>query len=166
MKKLLTLTLFVAIILGACKKEGTRIVEKEQELNSIIKLHSDGEKEGSVFLLSMCLGHNRNSCNGCVMYNGHIVHFDCMGHGNECATSAIVQLQHDGTSMTATTMDTFNLTTEDFFLMPDRSLLTEDEKCQPVYLNIPAQLIYRDSTTLQFTLNGLYYSARAAYVND
>ena len=27
-------------------------------------------------------------------------------------------------------------------------------------------LIYRDSSTLQFTLNGLYYSASAAYDND
>ena len=99
------------------------------------------------------------------MINGHLVHVNCMGSGNECAASTIVQLQQDGTGMYATTMDTFNLTTENFFLMPDRSLLTEDEKGLPVYLNIPAQLVYRDSSTLQFTFTGLYYSENAAYGN-
>ena len=33
-------------------------------------------------------------------------------------------------------------------------------------LNIPAQMLYRDSKTLQFTLTGLFYSAEAYYENN
>lgn len=165
MKKILTLTVLAAMILGACMKEKHQAVTPEQSLNYMVALPDDGKTGNTTFLLGVCLGHSSKMCKGCVMIGGYIVHVNCMGHGDECATSAIVQLQHDGTSMTATTIDTFNLTTEDFFLMPDRSLLTEDERGLPVYLNIPAQLVYRDSSTLQFTFTGLYYSENAAYGN-
>ncbi len=165
MKKILTLTLLAITFLVACKKEGAQTVTPEQTINSLIALTDNGKTGNSTFLLSVRMGHKREICNGCVTIDGHAVHIDCMGSGNECATSTIVQLQYLGATMTATTTDTFNLTTEDFFLMPDRSLLTEDEKGQPVYLNIPAQLVYRDSSTLQFTFTGLYYSENAAYGN-
>lgn len=166
MKKILTLTVLAAIFFGACKKENHQAVIPEQSLNYMVALTDDGKTENSTFLLITGIGHNSKDCRGCVTMNGHTTHIDCMGHGNECVTSAAIQLQHLGATMTATTTDTFNLTTEDFFLMPDRSLLTEDEKGLPVYLNIPAQLVFRDSATLQFTFTGLYYSTNAAYVND
>ena len=38
-----------------------------------------------------------------------------------------------GTDVIATTMDTFGLTTEDFFLMPDRSLSYTDENTTTAY---------------------------------
>lgn len=101
------------------------------------------------------------------MIDGHIFHVDCMGNGNYCATIAAVQLQQIGTTVTATTTDTFDLTTEDFFLMPDRSLyFYTDEKDNLVFLNIPEQMVYRDSTTLQFTLTGLFLTNTPAYSND
>lgn len=158
--------MLAAIFLGACKKEKHQAVTPEQSLNYLVALPDDGKTGNSIFQLGVCLGHSGSICKGCVMIGGHIVHVNCMGHGSECATSATVQLQYLGATMTATTTDTFNLTTEDFFLMPDRSLLTEDEKGQPVYLNIPAQLVYRDSSTQQFTFTGLYYTTNAAYDND
>ncbi len=34
------------------------------------------------------------------------------------------------------------------------------------YLNIPAQLVYRDPATLQFTFTGLFFSNTAAYANN
>ena len=165
MKKLLTLTMLLSIIFGACNKNNTKLVKPEQTLNYLTSIPDNGKTGNSTFRLGVCLGHSSKICNGCVMIGGYIVHVNCMGHGSECATSATVQLQQLGTTITATTTDTFNLTTEDFFLMPDRSLLTEDEKGQPVYLNIPAQLVFRDSATLQFTFTGLYYSENAAYGN-
>ena len=165
MKKVLTLTLLSVMILGSCKKERTQTVTSEQSLNYMVALRDDGKTENSTFLLALGLGHSGKNCKGCFMVDGHLVHINCMGAGNDCAVTATVQLQHLGATMTATTIDTFNLTTEDFFLMPDRSLLTEDERGLPVYLNIPAQLVYRDSSTLQFTFTGLYYSENAAYGN-
>ena len=89
-----------------------------------------------------------------------------MGDGNYCAVAAAVQFQQAGYTINAVTTDTFDLTSEDFFLMPDRSLDYVDEKNNHYYLNIPSQLVYRDSTTLQFTFTGLFFSTSPAYEND
>ncbi|MBR4911877.1 MAG: hypothetical protein IKZ54_03440, partial [Bacteroidales bacterium] len=71
-----------------------------------------------------------------------------------------------GAAVTATTTDTFGLTSEDIFLMPARSLNYTDANNNRIFLNIPAQLLYRDTTTQQFTFTGLFFSDRAAYSND
>jgi hypothetical protein len=70
------------------------------------------------------------------------------------------------TDVTATTTDTFGLTSEDFFLMPDRSLNYTDENNNRIYLNIPEQLVFRDTVTQQFTFTGLFFSDAAAYSNN
>ena len=90
---------------------------------------------------------------------------DCMGEGNYCAMATAVHLQQVGPFVTATTTDTFGLTSLDFFLMPDRSLEYVDEKGSHIFLNIPGQMVYRDTATLQFTFTGLFLSDRAAYSN-
>jgi hypothetical protein len=77
-----------------------------------------------------------------------------------------VTLNVSGTDITATTTDTFGLTTEDFFLIPDRSLNYTDEKGNRIFLNIPEQMVYRDTATLQFTFTGLFFSETAAYSNN
>ena len=89
-----------------------------------------------------------------------------MGDGNYCATTAAVQFQINGPVFSATTTDTFDLTTENFFLMPNRSLDYTDDKNNHYYLNIPAQMVYRDTATLQFTFTGLFFSNSPAYEND
>ncbi len=99
------------------------------------------------------------------MMDGHPIHVNCMGAGDECANMVAVQLQQIGTAVTATTTDTFDLTTEDFFLMPDRSLNYTDENNNRIFLNIPGQMVYRDTTTLQFTFTGLFFSEGPAYSN-
>ncbi|MBP5664470.1 MAG: hypothetical protein J6X16_09420 [Bacteroidales bacterium] len=76
-------------------------------------------------------------------------------------------VQISGNDYTATTLDSTALTNEDFFNMPSRSLFVEyDEKNNEVWLNIPAQLVFRDSTTQQFTFTNLYYSNSQIYEND
>ena len=88
-----------------------------------------------------------------------------MGDGHYCRLASAVQLQQVGTAVSATTTDTFDLTTEDFFLMPDRSLNYTDENNNRIFLNIPGQMVYRDTATLQFTFTGLFFSETAAYSN-
>ena len=166
MKKALTLTLIAALLLYACEKEDTQTVTHEQSLNRVIALPDDGKTGNSTALLAMAIGHRSNDCKGCIMMNGHVFHIDCMGNGNYCATIAAVQLQQIGTDVTATTTDTFDLTSEDFFLMPDRSLNYTDEKGRRIFLNIPEQMVYRDTATLQFTFTGLFFSETAAYSNN
>ena len=166
MKKLLTLTgLSILLLLCACEKD-KNVGESHLLLNRVEVIPSDGKTASTAILLCQ-IGHDGKNCPGCVLYHGKMRHFDCMGDGHYCASSAAVLLQQDGAFFTATTIDTFGLTDQDIFNMPSRSLFVEyDEKNNEVWLNNPAQLVYRDSVTLQFTLNGLYYSASAAYDND
>jgi hypothetical protein len=165
MKKVLTMVFLATLLFGACEKEEATKIFHEPSHNRVITLPASG-KTGSTTLLQMHLGHNGNNCSGCVMYHGILIHVDCMGDGNYCATSAAVQLQQAGATINATTTDTFDLTTEDFFLMPDRSLDYTDDKNNHYYLNIPSQMVYRDSITLQFTFTGLFFSTLPAYENE
>ena len=165
MKKAFTLALLAVMLFGSCEKDGHKTVVSEQSSNSIVELPNDGKKQNSTFLLSMNMGHSGSSCPGCVSYNGQVIHVDCMGDGNLCATSSVVNLQQVGSAISITTTDTFNLTSEDFFLMPNRSLDYMDDSGLHSYLNIPTQMVYRDSTTLQFTFTGLFFSSKPAYGN-
>lgn len=165
MKKILTLTLLAAMLLGACEKEENQTATQGQTLNQMMALSDNTKTGNSTFLFAMSIGHSSKDCQGCVMVNGQTVHVNCMGQGNYCATIAAVQLQQVGTAITATTTDTFGLTSLDFFLMPDRSLGFKDDKGNQVFLNIPEQMVYRDTATLQFTFTGLFYSNTAAFDN-
>ncbi len=165
MKKVLTLTLLAVTLLVACEKEDAFTASQEQTRNRVISIPSDG-KTANTTIIVMALGHDKKDCNGCVMFGGKLIHENCMGEGNACATSAAVQLQQIGTDVTATTTDTFGLTSLNFFLVPDRSLNYADEKGNRIFLNIPAQMVYRDTATLQFTFTGLFFSETAAYSNN
>lgn len=143
--------------------------EKIQNTNhdSTAVLLDKKDANNNTYLITIMMGHPASGCKGCVMMYGRLIHIDCMGDGNECVNSSTVNLvQISANDYTATTLDSTALTTEDFFLMPDRSLLTEDEKGQPIYLNIPAQLVFRDSVSRQFTFNNLYYSNTQVYDNE
>ena len=161
----MTMALLAVLILGACEKEDNSKTRYEPSRNRVINLPAYG-KTGDVKLLQVQIGHDGRYCNGCVTNNGQSFHIDCMGQGHYCATTAAVQFQINGPVFSATTTDTFDLTSEDFFLMPDRSLDYMDDKNNHYYLNIPGQMVYRDSTTLQFTFTGLFFSNSPAYEND
>ena len=161
MKKVLTFTLLAAALFGACEKASNPTTH-ELSSNRVINIPADGKTAGSTILV-MSIGHDGKNCKGCVYENGQLRHMDCMGEGNYCATAASVHIQQAGPSVTATTTDTFDLTSENFFLMPSRSLHYEDEKGNHIFLNIPGQMVYRDSTTQQFTFTGLSFSNTAAY---
>lgn len=166
MKKLLTLTLIAALLFGACEKEEKQTATYEQTRNRVITLSNDEKTGSSTYLLTLGLGHSGKDCNGCVMVRGRFVHVNCMGTGDDCLRTAAVQLQQVGTEISATTTDTFDLTSDDFFLMPDRSLSYTDEKNNRIFLNIPEQMVYRDTTSMQFTFTGLFFSETAAYSNN
>ena len=162
MKKVLTLTLLAATLFGACEK-GSKIAEDLQPSpDRVVIIPSDGKTAVTTILLSQ-IGHDGKDCPGCVLYNGNMIHVDCMGNGRHCAVAASVHLQQTGPIVTATTTDTFGLTSEDFFLMPSRSLEYVDEKGSHIFLNIPGQMVYRDTVTKQFTFTGLSFSNTALY---
>ena len=161
MKKALTFTLLAAVLFGACEKESKHTTQ-ELSSNRVINIPADGKTEGSTILM-MSIGHDGKNCKGCVYENGTLCHMDCMGEGNYCATATSVHIQQIGTAVTATTTDTFGLTSEDFFLMPARSLNYTDEHNNRIFLNIPGQMVYRDATTQQFTFTGLSFTSNPLY---
>ena len=155
----------LSLMIVSCQKKTDFLPLPKQTDNYIVRTQDDSKTEQE-FTIFVNMGHDAKNCNGCVMRHGRLIHVDCQGHGNACAASSRVTLYVGGSDIYAVTTDTFGLTDESFFNMPARSLYTEDEKGQPVYLNIPAQLVYRDSTTLQFTFTGLYYTESPDYAND
>lgn len=167
MKKVSTLAIFMAtvLLLVSCGKEKESVNETLPTWNRVV-FASSGAKSGSNTFLLISIGHSAKGCNGCVWDNGEWVHMNCMGEGNNCSKAAAVQFQQIGMSICVTTTDTFGLTSEDFFNMPDRSLEYMDEDNNRVYLNIPAQMVYRDTATKQFTFTGLFFSDGPTYTND
>lgn len=165
MKKILALTGIAAmLLLGACEKQTKNDGISQTSPNRVVVIPSDG-KTASTTIFVTSIGHDGKTCSGCILDGGDLIHVDCMGLGNYCRLVSAVQLQQIGTAVTAITTDTFGLTSEDFFLMPDRSLSYTDEKGNRIFLNIPGQMVYRDTTTLQFTFTGLFFSETAAYSN-
>jgi len=156
---LLSLFLLLMLFLSGCQNQ----IETKVPDNRLISLSSD-EKTGGNYLLMCSLGHDGSKCTGCVLKDGQWIHVNCQGAGSACAVSSSVNLHQVGTVITATTTDTFGLTSEDFFYMPARSLLTPTIGPEQ-YLNIPAQVAYRDSVKQQFTFTGLFYSETPAYNN-
>ena len=50
--------------------------------------------------------------------------------------------------------------------LPEVVLNYTDENNNRIFLNIPAQLVCRDTATKQFTFTGLFFSNTAAYTNN
>ena len=166
MKKFMKLSGFLLALLAmawlasSCSKE-----EKPQDAHSncLVPLET-GSKDAS-YLLITSMGHDGKNCPGCVLVNGRLRHVDCQGAGSECLKSTCVSLQQVGADLVATTVDTFGLTSEDFFNMPARSL-HYSEDAEFAFLNIPAQLVWRDTATLQFTFTGITFSEGPVYSNE
>ena len=162
--------IFILMVVCACMSSScTKSKEKDgyDYSNRVITDYS-GSKESGSYLFRINVGHNRSVCGGkCIQINGILTHADCMGFGYTCPLVSSVTMQQTGTAIIATTTDTFGLTSENFFAMPARSLYfyTEDNN-NIVYLNIPEQMVYRDTATLQFTFTGLFLTNVPEYNND
>lgn len=162
---LYSIVMAAILMCTSCEKISTTQNDVCNLDNKVIPLSRES-KEAS-YLLTIKTGHSITDCGGsCISINGKPYHVNCMGEGHVCLNSAAVTIDQNGSAVTATTTDTFDLTSEDFFLMPDRSLDYVDEKGSHIFLNIPEQVVYRDTATLQFTFTGLFFSEIAAYSNN
>jgi hypothetical protein len=151
--------LLMLVTAQSCRKETSH----KQHCGHLIPIETDA-KTGNQYLLICFLGHDAANCSGCLMINGKLVHVDCQGEGHACNKSSNVALSYDlNNNLYATTLDTFGFTSLDIFNMPSRSFALETDPGVYSYLNIPAQLIYRDSTTLQFTFTGLSFTNKPLY---
>lgn len=163
MKKVIIPVLLMLCFFSCQKTE--KIANTNQEYSAVLL---NSSSKSTTYLLSMLVGHLASECKGCVTMYGQTFHMDCMGFGNVCAVSATVNLvQVSANNYAATTIDSTALTNEDIFNMPPRSLFVEyDDKNNEVWLNIPAQLVNRDTVSRQFTFTNLYYSNTQIYINN
>ena len=159
-KTIIGIMVVMSFVQMACHKEESNQTDWG---NRVVSIQNNGKLVGTTYFY-LSIGHDGTKCSGCVYRHGQWVHENCQGFGNLCSTSASVTLQQVGTDITATTTDTFGLTSLDFFNMPARSLST-GESGNNAYLNIPAQLVERDTATLQVTFTGLFYTNKPEYNN-
>ncbi len=161
--------LFVLLfLLCACTKNEIEKVQNHE--NFAYPIHSDIKAvSGKIYAMGVKTGHSGSKCNGCFTAGGLQRHADCMGMGSECGKKASLSLVANKVNDTynATTLDRYELTSEDFFFMPDRSLFVElIGGKEELWLNIPEQVVLLDSITKQFTFTGLFYSNYPAYKNQ
>lgn len=121
------------------------------------------QKTNNQYVIFCNMGHDGTNCKGCIAIDGVTYHVDCQGAGDACRKASCLSLTSTGSDLYATTLDTFGFTTLDILNMPSRSFSLEVEPDVYSYLNIPAQLVYRDTATLQFTFTGLSFTNRPLY---
>ena len=169
MKKKIVLIMVIAVMtMTACKKSPLPENCTHFPKNYAV-MCNDSMKEGSDPIeITYAVGHTAEEChNSCVTINGVSGHIDCQGWGEACVVTIRIWPiggQPKSATFNALVDTVWSLTSEDYFLMPDRSLTVIGTDTR--YLNIPAQLLFRDTTTQQFTFKGLFFSDTPAYSND
>ena len=170
MKKRNVLVLLAAsILMAACNKIDTS-VNLNPKPDYYATMNDSSKEDGNPVEITFRVGHTIEQCNGCIYSNGVLGHADCQGWGDACVIT--IRLwpiggQPKGETFSAVVDTVWSLTTEDFFNMPDRSLTVLDAPSENKrFLNIPAQLIFRDTATQQFTFTGLSFTSRPLYTNN
>lgn len=159
------------MIAFSCNKHGNdksnTVFERNNHENFAIPFDVHAKSLSGGYIWNVRTSHNAEGCNGCVTSGGHTYHIDCMGVGNACTESTSVVLSPvTAAQYQAFTLNKYELTPDDLFLMPARSLYIVHEGEEDIWLNIPEQLAYRDSVTGQFIFDELFFADHPAYDNQ
>jgi len=163
MKKTL-ITIVFLILCFACKKH--EIIETT-ELPKFNSAQLISNSKGSAYYgITVRVGHAASTCSGCVNTGENCIHVDCQGAGTACSVSAIMEISDSGEiNFYYGIINAPNeLTFEETFLMPDRSLYIIGSNGQ--FLNIPEQMAYRDEETGAFVLYDIFFSDNQVFINE
>ena len=166
MRKKLFIISAAVLFFASCEKNNLHLTIENEHVAELV---STNQKSLSYYNISTQVGHTAAGCNGCVTVDGQLVHINCQGAGNVCTISAYVCVAPvSGSLYTATTQDSTDLTSEEFFNMPARSLYLGQDPAtgEHQWLNIPAQLSIRDSITRLFTFTGVHFTDYQEYKNQ
>lgn len=164
----------------SCNDNPTNTGSIQQDENNnatqIMNNNEEGKAQSgasAVYKMKVKVGHEASMCSpGCIYINGRYFHLDCMGQGNKCTVTGTVKLTFettvsDITYYKGTTLYEYELTAEDYFLFPERSLWVYNEftgtEC---WMNVPKQLLTRDSITNQFIFYGIYFTDKQVFINE
>jgi len=114
--------------------------------------------------ISISIGHNASDCgNKCVKLLGEQGHADCRGFGNICSKIVDVGVEYssgqngEGIILTLFDTDVFGETLD--FDFPERTFfITNPQNNTDLWLNIPEQLLLRDSIGLPFVIRDIWFS--------
>ena len=172
MKKIQFLfVILLALVMVSCMDQENQTLNTNPTANTgtiTCDEHDHGNLEKGFFSGKVAVGHNATDCNNsCVRMNGKDQHVDCQGWGHTCSVNQKLTLKSndDGTYL-ATTLNADELTALDLFNMPDRSIYVGlDEKNNEQWINIPAQLSYKDAISQQFTYKDVIITEKQFYPN-
>jgi len=165
---LLFATVFITF---SCKKSDAIItsgIDSDNESNENIHKNeatwiTSGE-EGSkwwIFKFKISIGHTAADCgNKCVMAFGEFGHIDCRGFGEVCNHTTTAKLiQSTGGALMLVLEDPDIFGDELDFLFPDRALyITNPQNNTDLWLNIPEQVLLRDSNGVPFEILDIWFS--------
>jgi len=162
MNKNLFYLLCLFLFLGCSQKETKDLINFDAP--NTVRLLSN--EKGMVYRGTIQVGHSSSSCSGCVISGGVCFHADCTGAGNSCNVSVRFRLTADNDTIYyySVILNPDELTHEDFFLMPGRSLYIIGSGGQ--FLNIPEQMVYKDEETETFVFYDIFFSDSQVFGNE
>jgi hypothetical protein len=165
MRRILFSILFSILCFACSKQENKETTENSMPNSAQIISGSSGAK-AVVYGVTVRIGHSGTNCPGCVTSGGAHTHVDCQGPGNACQVKSAMKISASGevTYYYGIVLDPDELTDDDSFLMPDRSLYIIGSNGE--FLNIPEQVAYRDEETGTFIFHDIFFSDFQAFNNN
>jgi hypothetical protein len=172
MKKIQFLfVILLALVMVSCMDQENQTLNTNPTTNTgtlTCDEHDHGNLEKGFFSGKVAIGHKGSECNNsCVYINGKPTHFDCQSWGSACTINPKLTLKSNGDgTYFATSLNAEDITALDLFNMPDRSIYVGlDENNNEQWINIPAQLSYKDAITQQFTFKDVFITEKQFYPN-
>ena len=172
MKKKFLLLFAISLFIMSCNKQETADaiqpdLMSQKHDNLAIPLDVNAKSLGGSYSWIVRIGHPGASCSGCVVIGGNLMHLNCKGAGNDCVAQGVMILSPlPNGQYQATTTNQYDLTDDDLFLMPDRSLYVGMNGSKEIWLNISEQLIERDDVSGRFVFDSLFFTDYQAYLNQ
>jgi len=129
--------------------------------NEATWISSNNSSKGFWLNLKIYVGHTAEQCGGrCVKLFGKPMHIDCRGIGHICERLITVELQTNENNELMLILSDEDIFAEyDIFPFPDRSLcITNPQNNDDLWLNIPEQILLKDSTFLKVIIENIWFS--------
>lgn len=166
-EKIGLITLMFTLVCFSCsKKEQMNDDFYQKWTNFAIPSDEMDDGKDKNYGLVITVGHEAAGCNGCVYGSGNWAHYDCYGSGTACTINISGKMLSDSVN------DNFFIfildeeaISEDFYVIPDRSLYVDDGNSDDSWMNIPCQFVEKDEDG-QLIFTGINFSKTPSYSNQ
>jgi len=164
--------LFFSFIVFSCNKKeiiSPFDLNNDPKLNEASWIFGGEYSKGSWLNLKFFIGHTAEQCgNKCLMIFGQNYHADCRGFGNICNYNFSAEIfEYLYNEFILVLWDIDELEELEIFSLPDRSLyITNPQNNSDLWLNIPEQILVKDSTLMQFVIQNIWFSDEPELENE